>query len=124
MTNKPKNGTLSTRASSDKNPKEKDVTGKMKALWQVNKIRVHPHANTRMGERKVLYPEILQALGKAKHEPSRDRYSYEHESWEYSFSGKTIDKRELRIGIAFEVDHKTNERLLIVTVIDPNIEDA
>ncbi|MGE3756292.1 MAG: DUF4258 domain-containing protein [Pseudobdellovibrionaceae bacterium] len=124
MTKKPKDGTLSTRGSSDKNPKEKDVTTKMRALWQVNKIRVHSHANTRMSQRKILYPEILQALGNAKHEPAKDRYSIEHENWEYSFLGKTIDKRELRIGIAFEVDHKTNERLLIITVIDPNKEDA
>ncbi len=126
MAKKVESGTLSTKASADKAtraPKETGALTKMKHLLGLNRVRVHSHANTRMGERKVIYFEVLQALGKSSHEPKRDRYSEVHASWEYSFIGTTLDKRRLRIGIAFEFDQKSNERLLIITVIDPDKED-
>lgn len=126
MAKKVKSGTLSTKRPSDKvdkGPKERGVLAKMKHLLGLNKVRVHSHANTRMGERKVIYFEVLQALGKAVYEPKKDRYSDKHKSWEYSFLGFTIDKRRLRVGVSFELDQKSNERLLIVTVIDPDKED-
>jgi len=87
-------------------------------LYVLGKIRIHPHANQRMNERSIIYFEVLQALAKAKHRPSKDRFSDEHQSWEYSLEGKTIDYKVLRIGIAYEKDEKTNERLLVITVID------
>lgn len=127
MAKKSKSGTLSTKSSADKGkrqPKEANASKKMKQLLGLNKVRGHPHANKRMGERKVLYYEVLQALVAGVHEPKKDRYSDDHESWEYSFLGNTTDKRRLRIGVAFEMDLKSNERLLIVTVIDPDKEDA
>ena len=127
MTKKPRSGTLSTKGPSDKKgrapAKEANVTAKMKGLLDKNQIRFHSHANSRMAQRGVIYYEVLQALNKGKHEPSRDRFSTEHSSWEYSFLGKTLDDRELRIGVAFEANPKSNERLLVITVIDPNKED-
>lgn len=126
MTKKPKGGTLSTRASSDKRTdsngrkaKEVNVLGKMKELLGVNKVRFHSHANKRMGERNVLDYEVRQALSNGRHDPARDRYSLEHESWEYSIEGKTLDKRQLRIGISFEIVQGSSERLLVITVIEP-----
>ena len=90
----------------------------MKGLLGKNKVRYHSHANQRMSERSILVYEVLQALNAGKHVPSKDRYSYEHGTWEYCFEGKTIDKRLLRIGVSFEVVEKTGERLLVITVID------
>ena len=56
MTKKPKGGTLSTKGSSDKkinkSAKDSDITGKMKSLLGLHKVRIHPHANTRMGQRR------------------------------------------------------------------------
>lgn len=125
MTKKLKGGTLSTRRSADKKKKvstlptkEADVLNKMLDLHKAQKLRIHPHANQRMGERGIIYFELLQALSNARHEPKKDRFSHEHRSWEYSMVGKTIDSKLLRIGVAFEMDEKTNERLLVVTVID------
>lgn len=125
MTRKLNSGTLSTRRTADKKKtvsakpaKEADVQGKARSLHGKGKLRISSHANQRMAERKVIHYELLQAFSNSQHEPSKDRFSAEHNTWEYSFVGKTIDNRKLRIGVAFELDHKTNERLLVVTVID------
>ena len=125
VTKKPSCGTLSTGRNSDKNvrqqrsAKHSNVVEKMKSLLVLNKIRFHSHANKRMGERNIIDYEVRQALSSGRHDPKRDRFSDEHQSWEYSINGKTKDDRELRIGISFETDEKTGEKLLIVTVIEP-----
>lgn len=121
MTKKPKYGTLSTIGPADKQgkaSKEADVLGKMKFLLGLNKIRISVHANARMGERGIIYFEVLQALSSGRHNPKRDRFSYEFQSWEYSFEGMTRDDRKLRIGISFEKVEKRNEILVVITVID------
>lgn len=121
MTKKPRSGTLSTRTNADKKAEDKnpDVLGEVSRLVGANKVRILGHANERMAERNVIYFELLQALMAAKRDTARDRYSTEHESWQYSLEGKTKDDRLLRIGVSFETVKGTNERLLVVTVIDP-----
>ena len=127
MTKKIGRGTLSTRRTVDNRskgtvplPKEVNVLKKMLHLHGLGKVRIHPHANQRMGERNVIYFEVLQALSKARHQASKDRFNYDYQSWEYSLEGKTLDSRSLRIGVAFEKDPNSNERLLVITVIDIN----
>lgn len=110
MTKRPKHGTLSTSEISDK----------MMGLLGRNRVRVHPHANARMGLRGVIYFEILQALSRGVHEPRRDRFSSDQRSWKHSFFGITTDGKKLRIGVAFEVAPDSIERLLVITVIDLN----
>lgn len=122
MAKKFKRGTLSTRASADKKTKpakESNVVGKIKILLGSRKLRISGHANERMGERGVIYFEILQALSSGKHDPGRDRYSSTYKSWEYSIEGKTNDQRVLRIGISFEVVKPSDELIVVVTVVDP-----
>lgn len=122
MTKKPRSGTLSTRGSSDKKikpSKETNVIRKMKSLLGLNKVRFSGHANERMGQRNVIDYEIRQALSNGRHDASRDRFSSQFKSWEYSIDGKTQDDRLLRIGISFETDQNNGERLLVVTVIEP-----
>lgn len=60
--------------------------------------------------------EIVQAIQRGHHVPSRDRYEdvYGELGWSYAIEGKTIDNRLLRVIVAF--DEKT--RTLIVTAID------
>lgn len=122
MTKKPTDGTLSTKASSDrkmKPSKEIDLIIKMKSLLGMNKVRFSSHANERMGQRNVIDYEVRQALSNGRHDASRDRFNVYFESWEYSIDGKTQDERLLRIGISFETDPSSGERLLVVTVIEP-----
>lgn len=125
MTKKPKSGTLGTRGAADKkgskSAKDTDVVARMIGLLGLNRVRIHPHANQRMSARNVIYYEVLQALSVGKHVPSKDRFSVDHNSWEYCIEGKTLDKRLLRLGISFEMDNKTQDRLLVITVIDPAV---
>jgi hypothetical protein len=121
MTNKPRYGTLGTTKNSDSNRRagrEAHVVEKMKVLLGSNKVRFSRHANHRMSERNVIDYEVRQALNSGRHDPGRDRFSEDWDSWEYSIEGLTRDGRRLRIGISFEV-LQNGERLLIVTVIDP-----
>ncbi len=115
-------GTLSTKRKADKRvagiADDLDVLAEVSRLVGLNKVRILKHANERMAERNVIYFELLQALSGATRNPSRDRYGVEYESWQYSLEGKTKDGRQLRIGVSFEAIKGTNERLLIVTVID------
>lgn len=120
MTKKRNSGTLSTRGSSDKKespPKDPNVEGRMRSLLGLGNVRCVPHANTRMGERNIIYYEILQALHSSKYIEGRDRYSTEWNSWEYTFEGYTMDKKKIRVGVSFETTVK-GEKLLIITVID------
>ena len=124
MTKKTKGGTLSTIGLSDKKarpPKEKNLIKKMKVLLEAHRLRMSDHANRRMKERNILYYEVLQALASGKHDAKRDRFNEEFNSWDYSIKGKTIDGRELRIGIAFEVVPASKEVILVLTVIDPKV---
>lgn len=117
MTKRSPHGTLSTRGNADKK-KERDVLGKARELIGKKRYHFHPHANERMGQRGVIFYEVLQVLGSGVHRPAKDRFSRTHETWEYSIEGKTLDKRSLVVGISFEND-KSGERLLVITVIDP-----
>lgn len=123
MTKKSISGTLSTKAHTDKKniakpSKEAAVLKKAMSLHGAGKLRIHPHANERMGQRNIIEYELLQALSSARHIPAKDRFSSEHGSWEYCLQGKTLDGRPLRMGVTFEKDSKTNEYLLVITVID------
>lgn len=122
MTKKAKTGTISTSRVADKKEllfeKETQVFKKMLVLLGAGKLRIHPHANERMGQRNVIYFEILQALSNGRHIESRDRFSEVHKSWQYCMEGYTMDLKFLRLGVAFEKVQKTNERLLVITVID------
>lgn len=121
MTTNKRYGTISTRGSSDKNErasKESDVIGKMHSLLGSNKVRVLDHANRRMAQRNIIYYEVLQALSNGKYDPQRDRFSKDHQCWNYSIEGKTNDGRPIRVGISFETVGK-GEKLLVITVISP-----
>lgn len=112
MTKKSPHGTISTKAKVD------NIIYKVQTLLKAGKLRLSSHANQRMYERNVIYYELLQALTKCKHEAGKDRFSIEHDDWQYSLVGRTLDDRQLRIGVSFETDENTGETLLIVTVID------
>ncbi len=128
MTNKNKYGTLGTIRQADKKKnsakpaKEAQVRMKMQTLLNAQRMRLLPHASQRMAQRGVIYYEVLQALSNAQHEPSKDRFSDEHQTWEYSFVGLTCDERRLRIAASFEKAQRLSEVLLIVTVIDLDSE--
>ncbi len=70
------------------------------------------HALQRLAERRVTQPEVEQALLSGHHESAKDVFEPQFAAWKYAIRGKTVDRRELRVVVAFEV------RMLVVTVID------
>ena len=71
------------------------------------------HALQRIKEREVTFLEVRQVLRTGFHEKRKDAFKEEHNSWNYSVRGKTIDKRNLRIVVSFDEDD-----MLVITVID------
>jgi len=67
-----------------------------------------------MGQRKVTRPEVRQVLENGHHEPRKDKFDEEYETWNYVIEGKTVDKREIRVAVAFE----DSDGFVVITVID------
>ena len=73
------------------------------------------HGSGRKEEREISLLEIKHVLLRGRHVPARDRYeeAYGDLGWSYCFEGKTVDKRPLRVVVAF--DEET--QMLIVTAV-------
>jgi hypothetical protein len=90
------------------------------------------HASERKDERGINRPEILTVLKSGYHEKKKDKFEEIHQTWNYAIRGKTVDKRELRIIVAFEItgestgklgdkianDNDEGNEMLIITAID------
>ena len=70
------------------------------------------HAIERKNQRKVSLPHVLYVLRNGYHEKKKDVYKAEYSSWSYAIRGLTIDRKDLRVAIAFDKDD-----MLIITVI-------
>ena len=70
------------------------------------------HALRRLDERKVSRPEVEQVLMSGHNEKAKDQFDATFQSWKYAIRGKTAEKRELRVAVAFDCG------LLVLTVID------
>lgn len=70
------------------------------------------HATDRKSERGISRLEIEYALKSGWHEKRKDKFDETYSSWNYAMRGKTIDKRDLRIAIAFQ------EKMLIITAME------
>jgi len=71
------------------------------------------HLVERQGERNINRPEVLFVLKNGHHEKKKDKFDAIYKSWNYSIRGRTVDLRELRIVVSFEVSG-----LLIITAIE------
>ena len=83
-----------------------------KAIEKGNYLYVG-HANQRLQQRDVTRQEVKQVLKNGHNEKRKDEYKEEHNRWNYSIKGKTIDKRSLRVAVSFD-----SKNMLIITVID------
>lgn len=84
-----------------------------KAVFEGSYIPVE-HAKLRLNQREVTLTELEYVIEKGRREPKKDEFKPEHNSWNYSIKGKTVDHRNLRIAVS--LDEKT--KVLIITVID------
>lgn len=71
------------------------------------------HATDRKNQRSILRAEIRSVLLAGHHEKSRDRYDELGKRWSYCVRGHTVDRRELRVVVAFNA-----AGLLVITAIE------
>lgn len=71
------------------------------------------HAAERKSERDISLLEVIHVLKGGYHERKKDEFKPEHNDWSYSIRGKTVDKRPLRVVVAF-----AEPGMLVITAID------
>ena len=71
------------------------------------------HAQKRQTERQITRPEYTYVLKNGYHEAKKDEFKEEHDAWNYSIRGHTVDKRDIRVAVSFD-----EEGLLIITTIE------
>ena len=101
-------------------PKVENVLATVHECLKTGRYRDTRHATDRKSERSITRLEVEQALRQGRHVPSRDRFdeAYGDLGWTYAIEGKTIDRRSLRVVVAFDEATRT----LIVTAIDLELD--
>ncbi|MGH7208150.1 MAG: DUF4258 domain-containing protein [Nitrospiraceae bacterium] len=99
--------------------KRPDLLKRARELLSTGKYRDTRHAADRRQERGIILPEIQQVIEGGWNEKSKDEFKVEWSAWNYAIRGKTVDRRELRVAIAFVEE---DSLLIIVTAIDLQTE--
>ena len=94
--------------------KDSDVLGHARQCLASGKYLDTRHIDERKEQREISVLEVKDIILKGWHEKRKDEYKDEHKSWNYAIRGKTIDKRSLRIIIAFDRE----SGMLLITAID------
>jgi len=95
-----------------KAPKLKNVVDLVQQCIESGRYLYTDHALVRMQGRDITRNEVKQVLLAGYREPRKDQYDEQWEAWKYAFNGLTIDRRRLRIVVAFGPD-----KMLVVTAI-------
>jgi RNA-splicing ligase RtcB len=93
--------------------KIKDLLKEVYKKMETGNYRYAGHASERLQQRSVTRFEVKQVLKNGYHEKRKDSFNEEHNYWNYSIRGKTIDQRSLRIVVSFD-----DNNMLIITFID------
>lgn len=98
-------------------PKIENPLGKARTCWANGDVSIMKHALERQGERQITDPEIGQVIEGGFHEKAKDEFKESFKDWNYAIRGRTVDDRDLRIAVAFEISDD-GESLLVITAID------
>jgi hypothetical protein len=71
------------------------------------------HAALRKLQRRISLTDVLHVLRHGYHEKQKDQYKPEHNDWNYSIRGRSMDGKDIRVIVAFDEDD-----VLIITVIE------
>ena len=93
--------------------KESNIIEKIKKCVSSGNYIYTGHAQQRLQQREVTRQEVKQVLSNGHHEKRKDTYDEDFSEWNYSIKGKTLDSKNLRVIISFDVNN-----MLIITVID------
>ena len=94
--------------------KHPDVLPRSRERIHQGRFRDTRHTIERRQVRDITILEIRQVIDSGYHEKSKDEYKLEWKAWNYALRGRTIDGRELRVAVSFDVE----DVLLIITAID------
>ena len=98
----------------DKHPKKVlDLLEKIKEAVVRGNYFESKHAVERAIERNIFANEYEYVLKNGWHESKKDTFDELYNTWNYAIRGKTLEKRELRVIVSFDING-----LLIITVID------
>jgi hypothetical protein len=86
---------------------------RLRQVLDSGKYRDVVHAQERQTERQITRPEYTYVLRNGYHEARKDEFKEEHNAWNYSIRGRTVDKRDLRVVVSFD-----EEGMLIITTIE------
>ncbi len=98
--------------SRKKPEKLKNVLDKIKKCIEFGKYILTFHAFDRQNERAISLPMTLQVLKTGYEEKRKTCFDNERNTWKYAIRGKTLDKLDVRVIVAFDEDD-----MLIITVI-------
>lgn len=70
------------------------------------------HAIERELERKIILPDVIYVLKNGYHEKHKTSFDETYQTWKYAVRGKTIDRFDIRIIIAFD-----DTGMMIITVM-------
>ena len=97
--------------------KDPDVLGHARKCLASGDYLDTRHGAERKQERKITLLEIQEVILSGWHEKRKDEYKVEYQAWNYALRGRTIDKRSLRIVIAFDQE----SGMLLITAIDLDV---
>jgi hypothetical protein len=88
----------------------------VRAAVETGEYRDTTHSLVRQSGRAITGPEMEYVLKTGYHESSKDTFEEAYDEWNYAIRGRTLDKRDLRIVVSFDMDG-----MLIITAIDLDI---
>lgn len=98
----------------ERTPKIQALLPVLKRCVDGGRIRLTGHAEKRMAERNITFPEIARVLRTGWHEKRKDTYDEDHNAWDYAIRSAQGSERDLRIVVAVEATPEA----VVITVID------
>ena len=95
----------------DRPEKADNLLEKIRWCIERRKFRLTPHCVTRQKQRSIGLPDITFVLLNGFHEEEKTKFNEEFNTWKYAIRGKTLDKIDIRVIVAFEKD------MVIITAI-------
>lgn len=89
-----------------------ELFSKIRSCIDQGIYRQSKHAIERELEREITLPDVLYVLKNGYHEKQKTSFDEVFQTWKYAIRGKTIDKIDIRIIIAFDEDG-----MMIITVM-------
>lgn len=84
--------------------KIKNLLKVIKECIESGRYRSCLHLEQRERERNITRREVLYVLKNGFHEKKEDDFEEKHQTWNYAIRGKTVDQRELRVFVSFDIE--------------------